>query len=135
MDKAKREMEEELQRRKLDEGCGKQLTYKMAQERDEDSEDVTTGSLTKDKNGKLVTDRNDVLKIWQEYFKKLLNQRENSELELPSAVEGQGKLEEIGDAEVERVTKKTKRGQATGTDEVRVEMLVMAERVGVRCMV
>ena len=57
---------------------------------------------------------------------------ENSELELPSAVEGQGKLDEIGDAEVERAIKKTKRGRATGIDEGRVEMLVMAERVGVR---
>ena len=40
-----------------------------------------------DKTGKLVTDRKDVLKVWEEYFKELLDQRENSELELPSAVE------------------------------------------------
>ena len=95
--------------------------------------DVKTGSvIIKDKNGKLVTDRKDVLKIWEEYFKELLNQRENSELELPSAVEEQVKLEEIGDVEVERATKKKKRGRVTGIDEVQVEMLVMAERVGVR---
>ena len=42
------------------------------------------------------------------------------------------KLEMIGDAEVERAMKKMKRGRATGIDEVRVEMLVMAERVGFR---
>ena len=30
--------------------------YKMAQERDEDSKDVKTGSVIKDKNRKLVTD-------------------------------------------------------------------------------
>ena len=40
------------------------------------------------------------------------------------------KLEEIGDAKVERAMKKMKRRQATGIDEVRVEMLVMAEHVG-----
>ena len=55
-----------------------------------------------------------------------------NETELPSAVEGQVKLDEIGVAEVERVMMKMKRGRATGIDEVRVEMLVMAERVGVR---
>ena len=38
-----------------------------------------TGLVIKDKNGK------DVLKVWEE----LLSQRENSELELPSVVEGQ----------------------------------------------
>ena len=41
------------------------------------------------------------------------------------------KLEEIGDAEVERAMKKMKRDQAIGIYEVRVDMLVMAERVGV----
>ena len=80
-------MEEELYR-KLDQDCGKKLIYKMAQERDEDNEDVKTGSVIKDKNGKLVTDGKDVLKVWEEYFKELLNQRENSELELPSSVQG-----------------------------------------------
>ena len=42
------------------------------------------------------------------------------------------KLEEIGDAEVERVMKKVKRGRATGIDELQVERLVKAECVGVR---
>ena len=104
----------------------------MAQERDENSKDVKSGSVIIDKNGKLLTDRKYVLQVWEEYFKELLNQRENNELELPSAAEGQVKLEEIGDAEVERAMKKMKRGRATGIDEVRVEMLVMAEHVGVR---
>ena len=36
------------------------------------------------------------------------------------------KLEEIGDAEVERAMKEMKRGRAAGIDEVRVEMLLMA---------
>ena len=124
LDKAKREMEEELYR-KLYEDCGKKLVYKMAQERDEDSQDVKTGSVIKDKSGKLVTDRKDVLQVWEYYFKELLNQKENSELELPSVVEGEVKLEEIRDAQVERAMKKTKRERF-------VEMLVMAERVGIR---
>ena len=54
-----------------------------------------------------------------------------NETELPSAVEGQVKLDEIGVAEVERVMK-MKRGRATGIDEVRVEMLVIVERIGFR---
>ena len=31
--------------------------------------------MIKDKNGKLVTDMKEVLQIWEEYFKTLLNQR------------------------------------------------------------
>ena len=91
-------MEKELYR-KLDKDCGKKLIYKMAQERDEDSKDVNTGSVIKDKNGKLVTDRKDVFKGLGGVFLGAA-ERENSELELPSAVEGQVKLEEIGDAQV-----------------------------------
>ena len=60
MGKAKREMEEELFR-KLDEDCRKKLIYKMAQERDEDSKDVKTGSVITDKYEKLVTVRKGVL--------------------------------------------------------------------------
>ena len=40
--------------------------------------DVKTGSVINDKNGKLVTDRKDVLQVWEEYFRELLKQRENS---------------------------------------------------------
>ena len=71
-----------------------------------------------------------MLHIWEDYFKELLSQRKKSELELPSAVEGEVKLEDIGVAEVERAMKKMKRGRATGIDEERVE--TMSERVRVR---
>ena len=66
--------------RKLDEE--RRLIYKLAGERDEDSKDVKTGSVIKDKK-----DREYVLQIWEEYLKELLNHRENGELELPSAGE------------------------------------------------
>ena len=69
VDKAKRDMEEELYRQS-DEVCGKNLIYKMAQKRDEDSKGLKTGSVIKDKNGKLVTDRKDVLQVWEDYFQE-----------------------------------------------------------------
>ena len=91
----------------------------MAQERDEDSKGCKNWISNQRQEWEASTDRKYVLKVWEEDFKELLNQRENSELEQPSAVEGQMKLEEIGDAEIERATKKMKRGRATGIDEVR----------------
>ena len=56
VDTAKREIEEELYR-KLDEGCGKKLMYKLARESDGDSKDVKTESAIKDTNGKLITNK------------------------------------------------------------------------------
>ena len=61
----------------------------MAREKYEDSQDVKTGSVIKYKNGKLVMDKKYALQVWEDYFKELLNQRENSEHELPSSVEGE----------------------------------------------
>ena len=86
VDKAKREMEEELYR-KLDEDSGKKMISKMAHEMDEDSKDVKAGTVIKHKCGKLVTERSEVLQVWDEYFKTLFNQTEKTELDLPSAAE------------------------------------------------
>ena len=49
-----------------------------------ESKDIKSGSIIKDKNGKLVTDRKGVLQLWKDYFKELVNH----ELQIPSAVEG-----------------------------------------------
>ena len=64
--------------RELDEDCRKKLIYKMTQEREEDSKYIKTGSVITYQNGKLVTDRKCVLKVWEEYFKELLDQRETT---------------------------------------------------------
>ena len=37
----------------------------MARERNEDSKDVKAGTTIKDKNGKLVTDRKEMLQVWR----------------------------------------------------------------------
>ena len=72
-------MEEELYR-KLDKDCGNKLIYNMARERGGDSKDVKTGSIIKDNNGKLVMEKKYVLQVWEDYFKELINQRENIDL-------------------------------------------------------
>ena len=64
---------------KVRQGLRKEVDiYKMAKERDEDSKDVKTRSVIKDKNGKLDTDMTYVLRYGRSIFKELLNQRENS---------------------------------------------------------
>ena len=69
---------------KLDEDGGKTMIYKMAQDRDENSKDVKGGTVIKDRNGKLVTEQEAVLKVWESYSKELLEQeRNNNDLELP----------------------------------------------------
>ena len=97
VDKARRDMEADVYS-KLDEDGGKKMIYKMARDRDENSKDVKGGTVMKDRNGKLVTEQEAVLKVWESYFKALLNQeRNNNDLELPSYVEGKVELSDITD--------------------------------------
>ena len=102
----------------------KKMIYKMARDRDENSKDVKGGTVVKDRNGKLVTKQEAVLKVWESYFKELLNQeRNNNDLELPSYVEGKVVLSDITDTEMQTGMKK---GRAPGIGEMCVEMVMAA---------
>ena len=73
VDRARRSMEEELYW-KLDEDGGKKMIFKMARDRTEDGRDVKRGAVINDNNGRLITER-EVLRIWAENFKELLNEK------------------------------------------------------------
>ena len=67
-----------------------------------------------------------LLKVWEGYFKELLNWGgSNGELELSRYVEGKVELVEITEKEVWIVLKRMK-GRASGIDVVHTEMIVAA---------
>ena len=85
--------------------------------------------MIKDGGGRLVTERGAVLKMWEGYFKELLNwEGSNGELELPCYVEGKVDLVEITEEEVQTALKRTKKGRVPDTDEVCTEMIIAAGR-------
>ena len=93
------------------------MIYKMAQDRDENNKNVMGGTVIKDRNGKLLTEQEAVLKVWESYFKELLNQERNSnDLELPSYVEGKEELIDITDTKMQTGMKGMKKGRAPGID-------------------
>ena len=56
-------MKEELLR-KLDEGGGKKVIFKMARHRTEGGRDVKRGAVIKDNYGRLITESKEVLMMW-----------------------------------------------------------------------
>ena len=59
----------------------------MARHRNEYSNYVKGGTFIKDRNGKLVTNREEMLKVWQGHYSELLDHEGNlSDLELPNYV-------------------------------------------------
>ena len=105
----------------------------MARQRNEYSKDVTGGTFIKDRNGKLVTNREEVLKVWEGHYSELLNHEGNmSDLELPNYVHEKLNVIEITDMEVTRGLKEMKKGRQTRLDEMRAEMVDVAGEIGVR---
>ena len=97
VDKTRRDMEADVYS-KVDEDGGKKLIYTLSRDRDETSKVVKGGTVIKDRNEKLVTEQEAVLKVWESYFNELLNQEgNNNDLELPSYVEGKVELTDITD--------------------------------------
>ena len=88
---------------KLDEDARKKMVYKMARHRNEYSKDVKGGTFNKDRNGKLVTNQEDVLNVWEGHYSELLNHEGNMcDLELPNYVQEKVNVIEITDMEVTR---------------------------------
>ena len=93
------------------------------------SKDVKGGTFIKDRNGKLVTNREEVLKVWEGHYSELLNhQVYMSDLELPNYIHEKLNVIEITDMEV----KGMKTGRAPGWDEMRAEMVEVAGEIGAR---
>ena len=66
VDRSRRSMEEELNR-KLDEDGGKKIIFKVAWNRTEDGRDVMRGAVIKDNYGRLITESKEVLRLYGRY--------------------------------------------------------------------
>ena len=76
------------------------MIFKMARDRTDDGRDVMRGSVIKDNNGRLITESQEVLRIWAANFKELLNGKGAAScLEVPSSVRRDVEVEEIGQEE------------------------------------
>ena len=111
MDKARNDTEADVYT-KLDEDAGKKMMYKMAGHRNEYIKDVKGGTFIKDRNGKLVTNREEVLKLWEGHYSELLNHEGNmSDPQLSNYVHEKANVIEITDMEVTRGLKGMKTGE------------------------
>ena len=53
------------------------MIYKSTRERNEDSRDVKAGTVINDKNRNVAIVMKKISRIWEEYIKTILRQREN----------------------------------------------------------
>ena len=87
------------------------------------------GNVIKDKKGRILLDKDDIMKRWEEYIKDLYGD-ENRDRE---TIKFEGHLtgEIILKDEIRRAMKSMKRGKAVGNDQIAVELLMYLGDTGV----
>ena len=111
-------MEEELYRKRDEDGGKKMIYIQMARVRTEDVRDVKRGAVIKDDYGRLITESKEVLNVeglCAAYYKEQLNGKGAASWpELPSSVRRETEMEEIGQEEVETAMHNMKKARRQG---------------------
>ncbi|KAJ0183401.1 hypothetical protein K1T71_001377 [Dendrolimus kikuchii] len=104
---------------------GQKLLYRLAKERDHQSNDMTHIRCIKDEDGKVLTDDCSIKARWMKYFDKLLNEENMWHHELEDLRGNMGLVNEIRMDEVQDVLRKMKNGKAVGPDGIPIEVWKM----------
>ena len=100
---------------------GEKEVYRMAKQRDRACRDVQKIRVIKDTAGKPLTREGDILKRWQEYFEKLMNEDNDHEKRTDLATGAIREVPRVNMEEVRDAMKKMKNGKAVGSDKIPVE--------------
>lgn len=100
------------------EGQGK--IFRLAKSRNKCTKDITHIRQIKDENGNAIRKEADIIKRWEQYFEKLLNE-ENERCLRGDGDPNYGVVTEVRREEVVMALEKMKWGKAVGPDEVPIE--------------
>ena len=96
--------------------------YRLARQRHQAGKDVQQVRMMKDKDGKVMTDEESVLRIWKEYYKGLMNEENERERRENDGERVNLEVEKISKEEVRENMKRMKNGKAVGPDDIPVEV-------------
>ena len=119
--KAKNNVYDELYQ-ELDSKEGERTLYRLARQRHQAGNDVQQVRMMKDKDGKVMTDEESVLRIWKEYYKGLMNEENERERRENDGERVNLEVEKISKEEVRENMKRMKNGKAVGPDDIPVEV-------------
>ena len=101
---------------------GEKELYRLARQRDRAGKDVQHVRVIKDENGNIMVNSKAVLKRWEEYFEKLMNEENSRD---PRTEEAEVVIEEVNCVrreEVKNALRRMNKGKAVGPDELPIEV-------------
>ena len=119
--KAKNNAYDELYQ-ELDSKEGERTLYRLARQRNQAGKDVQQVRMMKDKDGKVMTDEESVLRIWKEYYKGLMNEENERERRENDGERVNLEVEKISKEVVRENMKRMMNRKAVGPDDIPVEV-------------
>ncbi|TRY54571.1 hypothetical protein DNTS_001573 [Danionella cerebrum] len=99
-----------------------ELYARLARQRDRDGKDVQQIRVIKDRDGKVLTSEESVLRRWKEYFEELMNEENERERREEDVNIVEQEVEKIKKDEVRKALGRMKSGKAVGPDDIPVEV-------------
>ncbi|KAJ8375265.1 hypothetical protein SKAU_G00058450 [Synaphobranchus kaupii] len=118
--KAKERAFSELYKR-LDTKEGEKELFRLARQRDQAGKDVQQVRVIKDRDGKVLTSEDSVMRRWKEYFEELMNEENERERRTDNVEIVNQEVQEISKEEVRAAMRRMKSGKAVGPDDIPVE--------------
>ena len=117
---------------RLEEADGKGDLYRVVKQLTKENKDIVGSAGVKDSSGQIVTDDDKVMKVWEQYFKNLLNDEVSwNRSSLDSSDSNNNKCEPVTIEEVREAMNKMKWKKAAGPTGVSVEILKAAGLEGI----
>ncbi|KAK3522082.1 hypothetical protein QTP70_024351 [Hemibagrus guttatus] len=116
------EVQDSIQRKRLDTREGEKDLYRLARQRDQDGKDVQQVRVIKDRDGRVLTSEESVQRRWKEYFEELMNEENERETRVEGVNSVEQKVDKIRKDEVRKALMMMKSGKAVGPDDIPVEV-------------
>ena len=114
--------------RSLSEPKKKVDLFRIAKQMQKERQDVIGGKYIKNSKGEIQVKEREIMERWKEYFRELLN--EQSDYQLDEVAKVEGPLKEITEKEVEAALKGMKKGEVVGPTGVTSDLLQAAGMIG-----
>ncbi|KAK3529639.1 hypothetical protein QTP70_032515 [Hemibagrus guttatus] len=107
------EVQDSVQRKRLDTREGEKDLYRLARQRDGDGKDVQQVRVIKHRDGRVLTSEESVQRRWKEYFEELMNEENEREKRVEGVNSVEQEVDKIRKDEVRKALKRVEKWEGS----------------------